>query len=136
MSDSDGPLKAAPVEHRSVTDSGEIESMHDILSCWERRALLYYLQERSDPASLGDVAAHLAGWRGGNETPAEDETAVRETRRELRREHVRKMATFGALRYDARASTVELVDGMTVAVSEPWRDREPATLDRESIDGS
>lgn len=94
--------------------------MHDILSCWERRALLYYLQEREDPASLPSLAAHLAGWRRGDEAPADHTEAFRQT---VRHEHVRKMEAFDVVRYDARDDTVTLVDGMTLAVDEPWRRR-------------
>jgi len=122
------------VEQRPGTDPDGIQSMHDILSCWERRALLYYLQEREDPASLDDLAAHVAGWRRGDDAAATDDEAVRAAERTLRRDHLRKMEAFGVLSYEPREDVVDLVDGMTVAVSRPWRHRDVATVDLADVD--
>lgn len=129
---SDSPLHAGSATQRIATDPDGIRSMHDILSCWERRALLYYLQEREDPAPLDDLAAHVVGWRRGNESPASDDDAVARERRELLREHVEKMAEFGVVRYDPRADDVHLVDGMTVAVSAPWRHQDVVALETDA----
>lgn len=128
---SDSPLQAGTVDQRVGTDPDGIQSMHDILSCWERRALLYYLQEREDPAGLRTVSAHLAGWRRGNEGPSSDDEAIVDTRRELRREHLRKMEEFGVVWFDPGVDDVGLVDGMTVAVSKPWRHHDDAVSETD-----
>jgi hypothetical protein len=98
--------------------------MHDILSSWERRALLYFLRDHEGPASMDRLAAHVVGWRRGDSTPArEDEDDVCRTRTVLLHAHVVKMEEFGVLAYDPREDTVRLNDGMTVAVDPPWQER-------------
>lgn len=120
---------ATPATHRIGTDPDGIQSMHDILSCWKRRAILYYLQEVEEPADVDDVATHLLAWRRGDETPtraADDPESVRE---ELLHEHVEKMEEFGVVRYRDHTDSVHLVDGMTVAVSAPWEHRAAAAVE-------
>lgn len=120
---------AAPVSHEITADPDGIQSMHDILSCWKRRALLYYLQEVEEPADVDELAAHLQAWRRGDEEPAAGEDAVDQVREDLRHEHVRKMEEFGVVRYRPATETVHLVDGMTVAVSAPWEHRAAAAVE-------
>lgn len=118
-------IASDPPDAGTERGTDTITSMHDIFSCWERRAILYYLHERADPAPLDRLAAHLVGWRRGERTPAAPEAdAVQRTRRSLLHGHVRKMENFGVVSYDPREDAVRLVDGMTVAVDPPWEDRD------------
>lgn len=107
--------------HRSTDDSDDIQSMHDVFSDWERRAVLYYLQEREDPAEIDGIVTHLVDWRRGNEeaTPREGNPNER-TRHRVVYAHVTKMDDFGIVSYDSRADTVSLCDDMKVSVSPPW----------------
>lgn len=100
--------------------------MHDVLSDWTRRAVLYYLQEYGDPAEVEDVAVHLLAWWRGREKPASDGHDVdRRTRQCLLQEHLLKMDEFGVLAYDAGSDAVRLVEGMEVVVDPPWRCEPP-----------
>lgn len=105
-----------------------IESMHDILSCWERRAVLYYLDAWDDPATVEDLAAAVAGWRRGDRAPATDPELVTRVRRGLVCDHVSRMDRYGVVDHESRTGVVRLADDMTVAVGPPWHDPGNSTL--------
>jgi hypothetical protein len=97
--------------------------MHDIFSDWERRAILYHLQEVGGRSSVEALAAHLVGWWRGHERPAAaDEAVVDRVRRRLGCAHLSKLDDFGVLAYDPRSGTVRLSEEMKLSVSEPWMD--------------
>ena len=107
--------------HFTTDDATEIQSMHDVFSSWERRAILYYLQEREAAASVADLAEHLVAWRRGTDQPAAGAgDVVERVRHRIVHAHVMEMAEFGVLRYDARSERVELSEGMRVTVCPPW----------------
>jgi hypothetical protein len=98
--------------------------MHDIFSDWERRAILYHLQETGGRSSVATVAAHLVGWWRGRERPVgKGEPVVERVRRRLGHAHLVKLDDFGVVVYDPRTGTVRLTDEMKLSVSEPWADR-------------
>ncbi|MFB6139171.1 MAG: hypothetical protein ABEJ26_01900 [Halosimplex sp.] len=102
--------------------------MHDVFSDWERRAILYYLQEREEHAAVDDVAAHLVGWWRGSDRPAAaDDGTVRRVRDRLGCAHLEKLDRFGVVTYDPCADTVRLGDEMKVSITNPWSDRPPET---------
>lgn len=98
--------------------------MHDIFSDWERRAILYHLEQVGGRSSVEAVAAHLVGWWRGRERPAtaEDEL-VDHVRRRLGCAHLAKLDDFGVLAFDPRSGIVRLSEDMKLSVSEPWTDR-------------
>jgi len=98
--------------------------MHDIFSDWERRAILYHLQDVGGRSSVEATAAHLVGWWRGRERPAAaDEDLVDRVRRRLGCAHLSKLDEFGVLAYDPRSGTVRLSEEMKLSVSDPWTDR-------------
>jgi|GEM_PF-2306139 len=98
--------------------------MHDIFSDWERRAILYHLQDVGGRSSVEATAAHLVGWWRGREHPAAaDEDLVDHVRRRLGCAHLAKLDDFGVLAYDPRSGTVRLSEEMKLSVSDPWTDR-------------
>ncbi|WP_152436469.1 DUF7344 domain-containing protein [Halosimplex carlsbadense] len=105
-------------------DSTGIQTMHDIFSDWERRAILYHLQEVGGRSSVEAVAAHLVGWWRGRERPAAaDDDLVDLVGRRLGCAHLGKLDDFGVIAYDPRSGTVRLDEEMKLSVSEPWTDR-------------
>jgi RNA polymerase sigma-B factor len=78
--------------------------MHDVFSDWERRAILYCLQDSDGRISVERLAAHLVGWWRGHERPAptDDEVAHTSglTRTEVE-EAVEAGRAFGAMSLDA-----------------------------------
>lgn len=95
--------------------------MHDVFSDWERRAILFYLQEREERAGLDHLARQVVAWRRGSRTlPDEDDEAVERTRDRLRYSHVMKMAEFGILNYRPRSDEISLSTGVQVSVEPPW----------------
>jgi hypothetical protein len=97
--------------------------MHDIFSNWERRALLFALEERTDATPVNVLARCLVAWRRGVSTPAPaDDLAVDRLGTRLRHDHVVQMAEFGVVVYDQREDVVRLADDVTVTVDPPWRD--------------
>ncbi|WP_436927465.1 DUF7344 domain-containing protein [Halosimplex amylolyticum] len=102
--------------------------MHDVFSDWERRAILYYLQEHDGRATVEEVAAHLVGWWRGHDRPADaDDAAVARVRDRLGCAHLLKLDDFGVLTYDPRGDTVRLAEDMKISISEPWSDRPDET---------
>jgi len=57
---------------RRHDDQDAITSMHDVLSTWERRAVLYCLTERDCRVEMETLASHVAGWRRGVDEPEPD----------------------------------------------------------------
>ncbi|WP_459192634.1 DUF7344 domain-containing protein [Halosimplex sp. J119] len=101
--------------------------MHDVFSDWERRAILYYLQDCGNRAPVEEVAAHLVGWWRGEDRPAAtDEDAVTRVRDRLGCAHLSKLDDFGVVAYDPRTDTVRLAEDMKLSISEPWSDRSDA----------
>lgn len=94
--------------------------MHDILSNWERRALLFYLQERDGACSLDDAAAEIVGWRDDDPPTAGDQRVVR-LQSTLRHSHVPEMVEFGVLARERRPRGVRIADDVAVSVAAPWR---------------
>ncbi|WP_218927297.1 DUF7344 domain-containing protein [Halosimplex rubrum] len=112
----------APRDRRRLDSTG-IQTMHDIFSDWERRAILYHLQEVGGRSSVEAVAAHLVGWWRGRERPAAaGDDLVDSVRRRLGCAHLAKLDDFGVLAYDPRSGTVRLSEEMKLSVSEPWTD--------------
>ncbi|WP_123538824.1 DUF7344 domain-containing protein [Halosimplex salinum] len=102
-------------------DSTEIETMHDVFSDWERRAILYYLQEHGGRATVDELCRHLVGWWRGRERPApRDDDLVRRVREQVACTHLLKLQNFGVVSYDPRRETIRLSEEMKVSVSEPW----------------
>ncbi|WP_415380965.1 hypothetical protein [Halosimplex sp. TS25] len=121
---SDTHSRTRPARNRPTPDSSEIETMHDVFSDWERRAILYYLQENDGRATVEEVAAHLVGWWDGDDSPAAaNDGAVARVRNRLGCAHLLKLDDFGVVAYDARRETVRLAEEMKISISEPWSDR-------------
>lgn len=119
-----------------MPDSSEIETMHDVFSDWERRAILYYLQEHDGRASVEEVAAHLVGWwRGGDSPAAATDDEVARVRDRLGCAHLLKLDDFGVVTYDVRGETVRLAEEMKLSISEPWTDRPDAAAERARLVG-
>lgn len=100
-----------------------IRSMHDVLSNWWRRAILYYLHQHTPPVGVRTMTRQLVAWRHGDRFTtclAPDAALVAPTRRRLRGTHIVPMAEFGVLGYDPGAGTVWLPESVTVSVAPPW----------------
>ena len=124
---SDTHIRTGQVHNRPSIDGNEIETMHDVFSDWERRAILYCLQERDGRTPVETVARHLVGWWRGHERPAPvDDDIVAQVRERIGRVHLLKLDEFGVVSYNPRTETVRLADDMNVSISEPWSDRPTA----------
>lgn len=126
---SDSPPVNSQQASRTDPEPAPIRSMHDILSNWERRALLFYLQERDGAGSIHGAAAALVGWRDGVDPPAAGDRRVVEMQSALRHSHVPKMIEFGVLDHEPEPSGVRLAEGVTVAVAPPWRASDGAPVE-------
>jgi len=121
---SDTHTRTGQARNRPSIDAIEIETMHDVFSDWERRAILYCLQERDSRVPVKTVAADLVGWWRGHERPVStDDDVVTQVRDRLGYAHLLELHEFGVVSYDPRRETVCLADDMKVSVSEPWSDR-------------
>lgn len=119
----DFETKSPSPPRRTTDDSHTIQTMHEVFSDWDRRAILYCLQEHSGQASIDCVARHLVGWRRGEPDPVSaEEDDVDRIRGHVVYSHVTKMDDFGIVTYDPCTETVELPDDMTVTVTPPWND--------------
>lgn len=127
MSDTRNPRER--VRDSTPAAASDIETMHDVLSDWERRAILYSLEERGGSAAVADVVSDLVGWRCGqaNPAPAADEVVAHERER-IGREQLQKLDDFDVLDYDPGRGRVQLADEMRVSISEPWNTRPPDTM--------
>jgi len=124
---SDTHIRTGQVHDRPSIDGNGIETMHDVFSDWERRAVLYCLQERDGRTPVETVARHLVGWWRGHERPAPvDDDIVAQVRERIGRVHLLKLDEFGVVSYNPRGETVRLADEMKVSISEPWSDRPTA----------
>ena len=97
--------------------------MHDVLSNWWRRAILYYLRQYTPPVDVLTMTRQLVAWHRGDRFTtclAPDAELVAPTRRHLRSAHIVPMAEFGVLGYDPAAGTVWLPEAVTVSVAPPW----------------
>lgn len=114
------PVTASPED----TGAAPLRNMHDVLSNWDRRAILYCLECREGPVGLRTVARRLLAWQHGTVLPSREESAsVETTRLRLLREHVAAMEEFGVLEYDEESDTLRIPEAVTVSVSPPWRTR-------------
>lgn len=119
MSDTRPPSNVA--SDRPPDDPNAIRTMHDVFSDWERRAIIYYLQERDEAASVDRIARQLVGWRRGRDDPVPDGDETAETlRTRVVYEHAMRMAEFGIVTYRPRTGVLELSDGMQASLNPPW----------------
>lgn len=120
MTTADPEIDTRSALRRSEEDPQAIKTMHDVFSSWERRAILYCLQEEGE-CSVRQVARYLIGWRGGEASPASaGDERVDRVRDRVVYTHVLRMAEFGIIGYDPRRETVDLPEDMQVSVSPPW----------------
>jgi hypothetical protein len=116
-------MPAEESRHRSVshTDVGEraIRNMHDVFSSWHRRAILYCLQDRDDPATVTTVCRQLVAWREDSEVPDPEEERVDRMCSRILRPHVSEMASFGVLGYDPDDDTVWIPEDVAISVMHP-----------------
>ena len=121
---SDTHIRTGQVHNRPSIDGNEIETMHDVFSDWERRAILYCLQERDGRTPVETVARHLVGWWRGHERPAPiNDDTVATVRERIGRAHLLKLDEFGVVSFNPQGETVRLAEDMKISVSEPWSDR-------------
>lgn len=104
--------RADPAEHA-------IRNMHDVFSSWHRRAILYCLQERDDPATVTAVCRQLVAWREGGEVPDPEEECVDRMRSRILQAHVSEMESFGILGRDPDDDTVWIPEDVTISVTHP-----------------
>jgi len=94
--------------------------MHDVLSNRCRRAICYHLQDRDEPVPVSSVVDQLAEWGVGPTTPDNrSDVLLRSQHAEVYRTHIREMAVFGILAYDAVADRVWVPPSVTLSVSPP-----------------
>lgn len=104
-------------DHRGKLERREkqVGSIHDVFSDPHRQAILHYLEESEEPASLCDVAQTITGWveRDGTASVADRTTAW------LLHTHVLAMEEFGLVDYDPETDTIRLPDDVAITVSPP-----------------
>lgn len=111
------PVISDPESLSTVSgDSNAVDSQFDVLADRRRRAVLRYLDARSESVSLSDLADHLV-----LEDDAEESGALascgdalfgrrRRVQITLRHSHVPKLADAGAVAFDIDANTVALTE--------------------------
>jgi len=103
------------------TTTTDIETMHDVLSDWERCAILYSLQRRGGSAAVAAVVSDIVGWRRGHPDPdPADDDVIARVHDQIGPEHLEKLDEFGVLEYVPERGRVRLAEDMQVSISEPW----------------
>lgn len=95
-----------------------IRSMHDIFSDPFRCAILYYLQERGNPADVEELSERVLDW-----CPDEEELPPNRARRRawLFNEHIVRMDDFGVVSYDPREDSIRLAEDVSVTLPDLWK---------------
>lgn len=107
----------------TATRSDPVRNMHDVLSSWHRRAIVYCLQQRDEPMDVTTVTKQLAAWSLDGTDVEPGDTTVKQARSWVLHAHVLKMAEFGVLAYEPVDDTVWLADDVSISVAPPWTPR-------------
>ena len=94
-------------ERGDVGDLAETE-IHDVLRNERRRLALERLSERSSPASVSDLAEHVAALEAGERPPPNN--LRQSVYVSLHQTHLPKLDELGIVEYDTDEKTVELTD--------------------------
>ncbi|UWG50049.1 putative trancriptional regulator, ArsR family [Halalkaliarchaeum sp. AArc-CO] len=94
-------------ERDDVGDLAETE-IHDVLRNERRRLALERLSERSGPASVSDLAEHVAALEAGERPPPNN--LRQSVYVSLHQTHLPKLDELGIVEYDTDEKTVELTD--------------------------
>ena len=94
-------------EESDVGDLAETE-IHDVLRNERRRLALERLSERSGPASVSDLAEHVAALETGERPPPDN--LRQSVYVSLHQTHLPKLDKLGIVEYDTDEKTVELTD--------------------------
>lgn len=89
---------------------GDVDGLFDVLSHSRRRFVVAYLDQRSAPTAVADLAADLARWERDRPEPRGSDDGVAPRYLALYHVHLPRMAEAGMVEYDRESETLTLAD--------------------------
>jgi hypothetical protein len=91
------------------------EAIFDVLSSPYRRYVLSYLSDATTPASIGDLAYHVAAWDGETSIAEVSDDEATEAEILLYHVHLPKLTSVGLVSYDAESGAVTPEESIELA---------------------